>query len=693
MTAPREPGSTAAQQILFPDAPGVLAAGARATGLPVAGRVAIDHPTTGRPFAGSGDVEPGEIVPVEDPNDVRLARRATGLLAVFNRAGVLEAADVHVADRLGELGGEGDQTVRLAVALTVRALRGGSVCLALSEIPAVATDLPWPDPAAWASAVRGSPLVQEGGPLRFEDDLLYLDRYAEQEEQVCADLVARSAGPPPRFDPVLLRSGLDRLFTDPAGRQREAAEAAVTGWTTVLGGGPGTGKTTTVARILALVLDQPGPPLRVALAAPTGKAAARLQEAVQDATRSFDPADRDRLAGLTASTVHRLLGYRPGSRTRFRHDRDNRLPHDIVVVDETSMVSLTLMARLLEAVRPDARLLLVGDPDQLASVEAGAVLADLVGGLTDEPAAGTRTDAVPGAGDGVGGDRAGGDGLGGDRVGTMDRDRSETTGTAPGAGRPVRSAAGRVVILDHIWRFGGAVAELAAAVRRGDADTAVALLEAGEGGVSFSDELAALPGIQRDVVAADRAIVAAALDGDGAGAVRLLGRHRVLCAHRAGPYGVQWWSRRIERWIEEATGSGPSAEWYAGRPLLVTANDYALGLFNGDSGVTVRAADGELRAAFPRGDGTVQIAPSRLSEVQTMHALTVHRSQGSQFARVTLVLPPPESPLLTRELLYTALTRTEEHVRVVGTADAVRIAVGRPATRASGLRQRLRARA
>ena len=629
---------------------------------------------------GAREVEPGEIVPIEDPHDLRLARRASGLLAEFNRAGVLEAADVHVADRLGELGGEADPSVRLAVALTVRALRAGSVCLDLRDMPVLATGLPWPEQSAWSAAVRASPLVAPGGPLRLHDDLLWLDRYAEQEEQVCADLIARSAGPPPPYDPVRLAAGLDRLFPDTASRQRAAALAAVTGWTTVLGGGPGTGKTTTVARILALVLDQPGSPPRVALAAPTGKAAARLQEAVQEAARDLPPEDRARLGSLSASTVHRLLGYRPGSRTRFRHDRDNRLPHDVVVVDETSMVSLTLMARLLEAVRPDARLLLVGDPDQLASVEAGAVLADLVAGLTDESDGGLDAGGSP---DGIA--DAAADGAGGST------DGAAVSPVVPGA--PASGALGRVIILDHIWRFSGPVAELAAAVRRGDVDTALRVLGAGEGGVLFQEEAEALPAVRADVLAAAAEIRVAALAGDGAAAVRLLGRHRVLCAHRSGPYGVQWWSRRIERWLSEAGGSGPTAEWYPGRPLLVTANDYALGLFNGDSGVVVRGTGDELRAAFPRGDDTTEIAPSRLSQVQTMHALTVHRSQGSQFSRVTLVLPPPESPLLTRELLYTALTRTQQQVRVIGTPDAVRAAVERPAVRASGLRQRLQAHA
>jgi exodeoxyribonuclease V alpha subunit len=287
-------------------------------------------------------------------------------------------------------------------------------------------DGPWPAGPGWRDAVLASPLVGEGRPLRWEFGLLYLDRYRGQEQQVRDDLLARHAQSPPVVDPAALSAGLARLFADRDDGQRRAAELAVTGWTTVIGGGPGTGKTTTVARVLALLMGQPGPQPRVAMAAPTGKAAARLQEAVQAQALELPPGDRHDLPTLTASTLHRLLGWRPGRSQRFRHDRENRLPFDVIVVDETSMVSLTMMARLLEAVRPDARLLLVGDPDQLASVEAGAVLADLVAGLT----AGTGDDT---AGSGV-------------------------------------------ALLRTTWRFGGAIAELAAAVRVGDADAALAVL-------------------------------------------------------------------------------------------------------------------------------------------------------------------------------------------------------------------------
>ena len=588
-----------------------------------------------------------------DVGDARLVHGAAGLLGAFNAAGVLDAADVHVATRVGALGGEADEQVLLAVALAVRAVRLGSVCVDLAaanrtvlgegdELVDV-SELPWPDPVAWPDACRASPLVADGAdapsgrPLRMVDGQLYLDRYWHEEELVRRSLQERAAAPPPAVDLPRLRAGLHTLFPDPrADRQRLAAAVAALRHVTVLAGGPGTGKTTTVAHLLRLLLDQPGPPLRVALAAPTGKAAARLQEAVAE---DLAPEHRARVA--PASTLHRLLGWLPGR--RFRHDRTHHLPYDVVVVDETSMVSLTMMARLIDAVRPDARLVLVGDPDQLASVEAGAVLGDLA------RAPGRPEPALDAA------------------LGEL--------------GLPAGVVHG-VVTLDHVWRFGGAIAELAQAVQAGDADTAVAVLRRGDPQLQFVES--GVDDLRADVVSAGRALAAAARDGDVAGALDRLDAHRVLCAHRRGPHGVARWSGEIERWL----GHRRSELWYPGRAVLVTANDYDAGLFNGDTGVTVQTGDG-LRVAFARGGPPTLFAPARLSEVTGVHAMTVHRGQGSQFRRVSVLLPPAESPLLTRELLYTAVTRAREFVRLVGSEDAVRAAVERPVGRASGLRHRL----
>ncbi|MET0863932.1 MAG: exodeoxyribonuclease V subunit alpha, partial [Nakamurella sp.] len=564
------------------------------------------------------ETSPSEIIFPDDPFDVRLALRSSGTLRAFNDASVLTSADVHVAQRLAQLGNETNQEVLLAVALAVRGVRSGSVCVDLpqlrSQLALVDPSLPWPDPSSWLPAVAASSLVGQGKPLRLEYGLLYLDRYRRQEEQVRQDLLTREAQPPPDVKIPALTVGLGRLFPgEDAGQQRTAAEIAATQWTTVLGGGPGTGKTTTVARILALLLGLADKPLRVAMAAPTGKAAARLQAAVQTEAGTFAPGDRHQLPTLTASTLHRLLGWVPGGGTRFKHNRDNRLPFDVVVVDETSMVSLTMMARLLEAVRPDARLILVGDPDQLASVEAGAVLADLVAGLTARAAAQAEQEAVLGSTTSSPADQP--------AVSEKKSARTKEPAAGKGPARPA-AAAGGVVLLRKTWRFDGSIAELAAAVRDGDSDTAIDILRNAGDAVALVDH--DHPGIRSDVVGAASQVREAARAGDGTAALTRLERHRLLCAHRTGPRGVQDWTRRIENWLVDEHDDFGEGEWYAGRPVLVMANDYALGLFNGDTGVVVRDPDAALRAVFVREGNLASYAPRRLGDVQTVHAMTVH---------------------------------------------------------------------
>ena len=330
------------------------------------------------------------------PHDRRRALAAPGLLAAFNLPELLHAADVHVALRLGGLLEETDEEVLLATALAVRAVRTGlgvpRPARPIADVPLEADvrPCPWPEPAAWVERVGRSPLVREE-MVRLVGTRLYLDRYWREEGQVCDDLVARIRRTPPEVDEAALDAGVLRVFPkDGYDEQRAAARAAASRWTAVLTGGPGTGKTTTVAGVLALVAEQHelddrprrrGSRWRPRPARQRPGCRRPCEEATEKLART--PTDRQRLAGLQASTLHRLLGWRPDSRVRFRHDRTNRLPYDVVVVDETSMVSLTMMARLLEAVRADARLVLVGDPDQLASVEAGAVLADLVAGFED----------------------------------------------------------------------------------------------------------------------------------------------------------------------------------------------------------------------------------------------------------------------------------------------------------------------
>ena len=442
---------------------------------------------------------------VLDPLDVRRAREAPGVLRTFNDASVLAAADVHVARRITALAGEQDELVLLAAAFAVRGPRLGHVCVDLATIHETATvdteeavdltTLPWPDPADCVARVAASPLVAVEGapaaaagaeaaaradadaaggadaagpssaggprPLLLAGTALYLDRYWREESAVAADVQTLAAAPTDAVRPDVLHDGLVRLFPDAGAgdRQRLAAAAAVLSRFAVVAGGPGTGKTTTVARIVALLLEQAaaaGEPLPVvALATPTNTAAARLTAAVRAETEKLDAdeAVKDQLRGLEAMTLHRLLGWRPGSHSRFRHDRDNRLPHDVVIIDETSMVSLTHMARLVEAVRPGARLVLVGDPGQLTSIEAGAVLGDIVGPTS-----------------------------GGLRMSDTTRGRLGAALDEPVDAAPGPPVGDGIVVLERVHRFDEAIGSVADAIRRGDADGTIAALEAAAAG-------------------------------------------------------------------------------------------------------------------------------------------------------------------------------------------------------------------
>lgn len=609
-----------------------------------------------------------------DAHDVRLASVAPEPLRSFNDAGVLSSADVQVARRLAAIAGNGEPSVLLATALAVRAPRLGHVLVDLSTIAGtVAVDteehvdlagLDWPDPREWVNAVAASSLVSEAPhPLRLEGSRLYLERYWSEERQVAEDLRALATAPAPasaQHDDGELLAAVERLYPHAEEeRSRAAASAAVSRRLTIIGGGPGTGKTTLVANVVALVAELANsheesdrrPPL-VALAAPTGKAAARLGEAIVERAErpDVDAQTQAALSATRALTLHRLLGSRPDSRSRFRHDRRNRLPHDLVIVDETSMVSLTMMARLLEALGDQTRLVLIGDPDQLSSIEAGAVLGDIT-----RPA---------------------------------DEERQQGDGAV---------VADSVFVLDHTHRFGEGIAAVAEAVRQGNAEATLAALAASSEEVEWISQDAhavrdetVLEPVREAATAAGRAVIAAAGEGDAAAALEALGEFRLLCAHRRGQYGVSSWTSSVEHWLagEINAAGGPSGS-YPGRPLLITANDYDLNLFNGDSGVVVTDDAGRLAAVFERHSGVARLRPNQLAAVETVYAMTVHKSQGSQFETAAVILPPPTSRILTRELLYTALTRARHRLLVVGSEDTISAAVGRPAARASGLRERL----
>lgn len=597
---------------------------------------------------------------VSDPS---IVGSATGLLAVFNQAGVLDPLDVLAASAIARILDETDELAILAAAMTVRGTRFGHVCIRLDALreavvvdgqdPDVVDALPWPDPAAWKSSVSGSVLAGDGTgdhPLVLSGDLLYLERYFRYEEQVAGLITGRcdaEFGTVSAQTVTMLESLLGSDAQDPT-RQHSAAVLALTGNISVIVGGPGTGKTHTIGALLAaLAADDSGEFPLVALCAPTGKAAARLGEALAElATEIDDEAIRETLAEIVPSTIHRLLGWSRG-RGRLAHHAKNRLAHDLVIVDEMSMVSLPLAAKLLAAVRDDATVVLVGDPFQLESIEAGTVVADIAG-----------------------------------------------AGRSSGSGRAKKPAIeDHVVVLDRVHRFesDSAIAGFAESMRGGHDDQAMELLSGGDDQLRWIEGRSdpAFGELWDALVSQRTRIVELAREpGNGQAALDAVSEMAVLCAHRNGPDSVWGWGHDIESALDDRfTGLRWDGEWYPGRPVMITRNDYTHELYNGDIGVAAETDDG-LRAMFERG-GTRAFPLTQLGEYSTVHAMTIHKAQGSQFDEVVVVLPVASSRLLTRELLYTAVTRARSRVWVVGAEEAVRQGVSRSVQRASGLGERL----
>ena len=651
------------------------------------------------------------------------AREASIDALVLASPGWLDPLDIQAAALLSDLAGEDRPAVRLALALTSRQLRRGHVCLDLRALASTGAplddegealgDLCWPGLEAWLAALAESPLVltaadgtAPGGlrpepvPLVLEQPSgrLYLRRWWDHEAALAQALLRRAEAEDERLDPGLAPR-LARLFPavagpNDAGRRDQAAAVTLAARRrlAVITGGPGTGKTTTVLRLLALLAEQAlargQTPPRILLLAPTGKASARLEESVTGARARLPVEESVRTAiPSEARTIHRALGWLPGG--RWRHDASNPLVADVVVVDEASMIDLALMRALVDALRPEARLILLGDRDQLSSVDAGAVLGDICG----EPG------PVAGAGVEV---------AGGNRA---DDDRPDATGNASRQAGEAPPIAACIARLGYSFRFGTdtGIGGLARAIQAGDTEAALALLAdpkhpdvrlVSAPAVEAGNRLQA--GLAREVLAGYgpylEVLAAGGVDRSGpdpsaiAAALEAFGRFRVLCAHRQGPSGVATLGRAVIEALALAGRVGPQGESWAGRPVLVTRNDPALGLFNGDVGLIARDAtmEGRLRAFFPGAEGLPRaIAPPRLPPHETAFSMSIHKSQGSEFDRVAVILPHPDSPLLSRELLYTAVTRARRSVLVFATAEALKVAIERRARRASGLRQRL----
>jgi exodeoxyribonuclease V alpha subunit len=544
----------------------------------------------------------------------------------YRRAGVISRDDVAAAElfvamarRDGEL--EPPLLAWVAMCLALRSVRDGHTCVDLDRIAEWARDpepetpegLAWPsDASPWIEALAAAvPLVGRTGerrPFLLDGHRLYLARSLSEEESIAAAITAR----------------------------------AKAGTIEILLGGPGTGKTTKVARDLVTrfaALPADAIPPRIALAAPTGKAAARMTEAVRTACQRAEASPRtiERILAEPARTVHSLLGFHPRRTPRFAFHADAPLPYDIVIVDEASMLSSSLMHHLLAAVRTDAEVRLVGDPDQLASVDAGTVLGDI---------------AVFG---------------GGEHVRTPLHDRIDTLGK-------VYRAESQTIL------------DLARAIREGDHDTAFAILRAGGDAVAWVDPgtRGAVEGLEVEVGEHALRLRAAAHEGDPRTILVTKASLQVLCGHREGSMGASGWNSRIERRLGIRVGE----TWYAGRPVIVTRNSRPLRLANGDVGV-VAPRNGRMEAIFGLPDQPMHLAVSRLEHIATVHALTIHKSQGSEYGHAVVVLPERPSRIVTRELLYTGVTRARERVTLVGSEEVIRAAISRRIRRATGLVNRL----
>jgi exodeoxyribonuclease V alpha subunit len=604
------------------------------------------------------------------------------IIDTLHAAGALSDLDRSFARLMMRLSGSGDGALALAAALVSRASAEGDICLELSRlagglVPAGQTALRCPMLKQWISMLRKSPVVGNPGdwrPLILDATRLYLYRHWDAEQGLSRFLLERSQVPAPGVDVALLREGLGRLFPDCNGEadwQKIAAAVAVLKRFCVITGGPGTGKTTTVARILALLLEQAGTrPCRIALAAPTGKAAARLQEAIRGSAGRLacENSILEKLAGMEASTLHRLLGRRAG-RSSFIRDEEELLPFDAVIVDEASMVSLHLLFNLVRSLPGEARLILLGDRDQLASVEAGAVLGDICGAERGR--------------------------LYSRSFGKMIADASgQTVPLLPG--EEGRSAVGDCIVeLTQNYRFAAesGIGGLSRVIRDGSPDEALSILQGRHGGdLGFR----AVPKPRDLSRTLDEIVLAGYGDymncGEPAAVFEQFNRFRILCALKEGPYSVDSLNASVETILARAGHLRPGRLWYEGRPVMVTRNDYGLRLFNGDVGIALadRESGGALRIFFPAPDGAMRkLEPYRLPEHETVFAMTIHKSQGTEFERVLLVLPEGDARVLTRELLYTGVTRARKRVDLWAGMDALTAALSRRIDRVSGLRAAL----
>ncbi|MGD8468406.1 MAG: exodeoxyribonuclease V subunit alpha [Desulfobacterales bacterium] len=606
--------------------------------------------------------------------------------------GRLSAFDVHFARFIDHYAAGPDADLGLAAALLSHATAQGDICLDLEttagqhlmdrqdeQLAVVCPQL-----EEWLEKLKASPAVGSPGEIRplilDTHHRLYLYRYWEYEQTIVNSIKRRIEKPLPDLDVEHLKMILERLFpkTKPQTMdwQKIAAAVACLKHFCVITGGPGTGKTFTVSKVLALLLELfADQQLKIYLAAPTGKAAARLQDTLEQARDRVNCAETVKSAFPSqVFTIHRMLKPIKGS-PYFHFDAENPLLADAVIVDEASMVDLALMAKLLRAVPEKARLIIIGDKDQLASVEAGSVLGD----ICDRDS--MHSFSAP-----------------------FKNQLAELTGEnldpiVPAA-KVEYGLQDSIVVLPKSYRFDSAsgIGALSRAVNQGDADAALDILDnAAEKSLVWrrlKSDAHLKEVLSEQIVGAYRPYLTAR---DPAEALRLLENFKILCALNIGPWGVQAINRLAEQVLSRhhLIQPDPNADnpWYAGRPVLITRNHYPLGLFNGDIGTTLPpagAAQGELGVYFRAPEGGVRrFLPHQLPIHETVYAMTVHKSQGSEFDDVLLIMPNKDVPLLNRELVYTALTRARRKITIWGTPDILRGAVTRKIQRTSGLRDAL----
>lgn len=612
-------------------------------------------------------------------NEDRAYENAGEALPAEPAPGSFSDIDLHFARLMERLSGSENPELFAASALVSAYTRQGHICIDLAfhagrtlfEKGGSGTVLHCPSLDVWRRSLASSSVVGVPGeykPMVLDgESRLYLWRYWNYEWTLSRALLSLSRREI-AFDAASVKELLSLYFPpedgDEVDWQKVAVLIALKSPLSILTGGPGTGKTTVVSRILALLLRQ-NPKLRIALAAPTGKAAQRLEEAVGKSVMALEGTGSASVGGaFRASTIHRLLGMVPG-RSRIRYSDENPLPYDVVVVDEASMTPLSLAARLVRALKPDARLILVGDRNQLASVEPGHVLGDICGTGPDHGYS--------------------------EKTCTLIR---EATGYHLSPGRP-SGVDDCIVELRRTYRFTeeSGIRRLSEAVRRGDVEGCMETVRQIRLGDVTVREIGRPDSLRQ-------ALKQAVLEGyspflqaaDIGERFDLLSRFRVLCALREGPYGVNAVNSLIEGILAEEGLIRPGRLHYHGRPVLVTSNDYALRLFNGDVGIILEdEEDGELKCFFQvAGSSPRKISPLRLPEHETAFAMTVHKSQGSEFAKVVLLLPPKDSPVLCRELIYTGITRAMEHLELWMTPEVFSRAASRSNERVSGLAGLLR---